>query len=37
VDSIDDGLAKAMREGAKIVVDKQEISEGTFVIMKGPQ
>ena len=37
VDSIDDCLAKAMREGAKVVVDKQEISEGTFVIIKDPQ
>ena len=37
VDSIDDCLSKAKSEGAKLVVDKQEISEGTFVIIKDPQ
>ena len=37
VDSIDDCITKAEREGAKVIVDKQEISEGTFAIMKDPQ
>ncbi len=37
VDSIDDSLSKAKSEGAKVVVDRQEISEGTFVIIKDPQ
>ena len=30
-------MAKAEKEGAKVIVDKQEISEGTFAIMKDPQ
>ena len=37
VDSIDDCITKAEREGAKVIVDKQEISEGTFAIIKDPQ
>jgi|RhiMethySRZTD1v2_1073278.scaffolds.fasta_scaffold98661_2 uncharacterized protein len=37
VDSIDNCIAKAEREGAKVVVDKQEVSEGIFAIMKDPQ
>jgi predicted enzyme related to lactoylglutathione lyase len=37
VDSIDDCIAKAEKEGAKVIMDKQEISEGTFAIIKDPQ
>lgn len=36
VDSIDDCLAQAKSKGAKIVVNKQEMSEGTFSKMKDP-
>jgi predicted enzyme related to lactoylglutathione lyase len=37
VDSIDDCLSKAKTEGGKVVIDKQEIPEGIFVIIKDPQ
>ena len=37
VDSIDECLAKAKDKGAKVVIDKQEISEGTFAIVRDPQ
>lgn len=37
VDSIDECLQKAENEGAKVMINKQEISEGTFAILKDPQ
>ena len=37
VESLDESISKAKNAGANIIVDKQEVSEGTFVIIKDPQ
>lgn len=37
VESLDDCISKATNSGAQIIVDKQDVSEGTFVIIKDPQ
>ena len=37
VESIDDYINKAQRLGAKVVKNKQEISEGYYAVMEDPQ
>jgi predicted enzyme related to lactoylglutathione lyase len=37
VESIDDFIAKSQKQGAKIVVDKKEISEGFYATLQDQQ
>jgi len=37
VNSLDECVSKAKNAGAEIVVAKQQVSEGYFVILKDPQ
>jgi len=37
VESIDDFIAKSLKQGAKIVVDKKEISEGFYATLQDQQ
>jgi predicted enzyme related to lactoylglutathione lyase len=37
VESLDDCIGKAQQLGAKVVKDKQEISEGNYAVMEDPQ
>jgi uncharacterized protein len=37
VESIDDFIAKSQKQGAKVIVDKQEISEGFYATLQDQQ
>ena len=37
VNSLDECVSKAKNAGAEIVVEKQQVSEGYFAILKDPQ
>ena len=37
VNSLDECVSKAKNAGAQIILDKQQVSEGYFAIVKDPQ
>jgi len=37
VNSLDECVSKAKNAGAEIVIEKQQVSEGYFAILKDPQ
>ena len=37
IESIDDFISKSQKQGAKIIVDKQEISEGFYATLQDQQ